>query len=809
MNTYRHQNVKRLILALLSLCVVFYAWGQDRTELTQNGYVKTKGRMDGEGRIIAGSRITGATIILKGGNSTVSGENGTFSMSIPNKKYYLQNVLKNGFVLADPEVLSKQYNYSPNDMIIVMETPDDQLEEQMDAASRIRATLTAQLQKREREIKALKESNKITNEEYKKLRQELLIAQQNNERLINEMVEEYSKIDYDQLDDFNKQVSECILNGELTKADSLLRTKGTIESRIDKLKAHQEANRKEKEEIEQRQQNLERSTYYEQKEIEDIARDCYHYYTKCRLLQQNDSAAYYLEKRAMLDTLSFDYVWTCGSYFLNERKYDKAKYYLELLVRNESLSPVDMGMGLNDLSICYSYMGLDSLGIETIRKSLELREKLAKDEPEKYTVSVALASSNYAAQNSLYKGDKGIARKYFTIGMNLYKQLMTHTEFFAVNLANVEENYAQLLYEDSLVDLAEEYLLKAYNTRNKYLEQYPHFYNTTHNISVAEISSLLGNVDCDDFIATRECKMIIIAAAEKNKEQIAYTSRKLADLFFAKNDLDKCKYYLTKSRCYLEELFSTDAEKYLPDLTYSYMSNAYFNLNALNDELTADSIASKLFDLLQKYDVFSQVGFSKELALSDVLVLQGRIHQKHSLTSSIDKLGEAVNILQQVSESTMQEAKLYRLQEVYAYITSLYYQNGDITKAMESCKSRNEVFSGLDSMSNELVVANCVSNYDFAFLYIQKEDYDHALSYFRRAIEIMKTHDSLFSDIDYVQLYYYYGFTLYMVGNTAESLDILEDAQSRFNGLPNNEEADLLKNNINQAVEQIKQTKKK
>lgn len=771
----------------------------------QNGYVKTKGRLSSNGSVISGTRISGATVILKGGNSTVSGTNGSFSVKIPSKKYYLQNVLKNDYVLTDPEVLSKQYDYSTNDLVIVMEKSDEQLEEQLDAASRIRSTLTAQLQRKEREIKRLKKENKISNEEYQRMRKELLASQQNNERLINEMVEMYSKIDYDQLDDFNRQVSDLILSGELSKADSLLKTKGTIESRINQFRKHQEANRKEGKEIEQRQYNLERSIYYEQREKEDIARDCYHYYTKCRLLQQNDSAAYYLEKRAMLDTLSFDYVWTCGSYFLNERKYEKARYYLEMLVRNETLSSVDMGMGLNDLSICYSYMGLHSLGRETIKKSLELREKLAKEEPEKYKVSVALAASNYAAQNAMFDENKDVARKYFSVGMNLYKQLLKYSEFFSVNLANVEENYGLLLYKDSLYNDAEEYLLKAFNTRLKYAKKHPHYYNTTSDLSLTDISRLIGNVDCDSFIATRECKMIIIAAAEKNKEQMANTAKSLADLYFAKRDFEKSQYYLSESNKYIDELFALNTEKFLPDLTYNCIENAYFYLNFLNDVETASRIANKIYTLIKEREVYSQFGFSKEFAESDVLVLIGRIHQKDSLSNSIDKYCEAIEILKQVSDSIIQDGKNYRLQVVYNYLSLCYYQKGDIFKAIEFCKDRLKYINDITNPNNDIYIQKCVANNNLALLYVQNENFDLALPYFKQALDIIKDHLSLFNDLDYIQVCFYYGFTLIRTGDPVESLLIMEDAQSHFKGLPKNEQSELLISNINQAVIQLKQ----
>lgn len=635
---------------------------------TQKGYVKTKGRLNSKGQVVRGVRLSGASVIIKGGNSTTSGKNGAFTISVPSKKYYLQNVLKNGYVLSDPDILSKQYDYSSNDMIIVMDKPDDQLDDQLDAASRIRSTLTAQLQKKEQEIKRLKAQNKITNEEYQRLRKELLASQQNNEQLINEMVERYSKIDYDQLDDFNRKVSEYILHGELTKADSLLKTKGSIEDRIEELRQHQAAIRKEREELALRQQNLDRSESFEKREIEDIAQDCYHYYTKCRLLQQNDSAAYYLEKRAMLDTLNFDYVWTCGSYYLIERKFVKAKYYLELLTRNKFLSPVDMGIGLNDLSICYSYMGLFSLGQETMKKSLELRMQLAKEEPEKYSVSVALAACNYAAMLGLYSEDKTQVKKYFNIGMGLYRKLLAYTKFFAVNLANAEQNYGLMLYRDSLYDEAEEMLLKSYDTRCKYAKEYPRYYNTTHNISLMDIGNLIGSVDCDSFLLTKECKMIIIAAAENNKEMAAGLARNLADLYLAKKNYDKCNYYLTESCRQIEELFQSDAEKYLPDITDFYLNNANFFLNFLNNPEAADNIADKIYTLLKESTVVPQNDFSKELAISDALILKGRIHQNDSLSRSVDYFREAIGLLQSIVDPTLEKAKSQRLQEAYHYL---------------------------------------------------------------------------------------------------------------------------------------------
>lgn len=791
--------MKKIFVLLLSLSLAI----QTSLAQTQKGYVKTKGRLGSNGVVMAGKRISGATVLIKGRSAVLSQSNGTFSFPVPAQNFYLQNVQKQGYVLTDPEILSKPYTYSSNDMILVMETPEEQLEEQLDAASRIRTTLTSQLQKKESEIKKLKDDKKISIEKYQELRKELLAAQQGNERLVNEMVESYSKIDYDQLDDFSKQVSDFILNGELMKADSLLKTKGSIEDRIKRLEEHKNVNKNERYELEKRQEQLAKSEFHEKKETEDIAQDCYYYYTKCRMLQQNDSAAYYLEKRALLDTLSFDYVWQCGSYFLDERKFEKAKYYLELLVRNTSLAPVDMGMALNDLSLCYSYMGLDSLGRETIHKSLVLREQLAKEEPEKYNVSVALASSNYAAQNALsIGGNKDVAYKYFLIGMGIYKKLMGYTHFFSVNLANAEENYSELLMRDSLFDDAEKYLLHSYNIRKEYAEKYPQLYNINKDISVSEIGKLIGQIDCDSFIATRECKMIIIAAAEKNKEQMSYSAQLLANLYFKKEDFIKCRYYLSESNRNIEELFETNRQKFLPDITSVYIDNAYFCLNVISDFHNANVIAEKLKEVLTNNDTYLKK-FSKELALSDMWVLKGRIGMAMSTKETLDCFEESEKILTNQPDSIRKYLK-FRLDDTYKYLAVAHLQQKDIHGAIECCQKRIDNLDSIKETNNSVILSLCVANYDLALLYLQSDSIGRAMHNLTIAKEKMEENASLFSVADFIQLYYYYGGVLIHENRYSEALTVFKKAQSLSSNITTNEQMKRMVEEINQIVSKLK-----
>ena len=52
----------------------------------QSGYVKTKGRLNAQGTVIAGKRLPGATIQVRGRNAVVSNANGDFSLAIPSSK---------------------------------------------------------------------------------------------------------------------------------------------------------------------------------------------------------------------------------------------------------------------------------------------------------------------------------------------------------------------------------------------------------------------------------------------------------------------------------------------------------------------------------------------------------------------------------------------------------------------------------------------------------------------------------------------------------------------------------------------------
>ena len=126
------------------------------------------------------------------------------------------------------------------------------------------------------------------------------------------MAERYSTLDFDQLDEFQRRVAAFIQNGELTRADSLLNTKGSMEERKAKLEQSRaviDANAKD---LERRQKEQEDAIALQKKELNDFAADCYNRYEICKMQHKNDSAAYWLKLRASMDTLNMDWQLSAG-----------------------------------------------------------------------------------------------------------------------------------------------------------------------------------------------------------------------------------------------------------------------------------------------------------------------------------------------------------------------------------------------------------------------------------------------------------------------------------------------------------------
>ena len=118
------------------------------TAQTQKGIVKTRGRMV-NGQHVQGKGLPGASVTIRGGNKyNVKNNNGSFSFPVTTNTFLIQNVQKNGYQLVDADLTSKPFNVSANPIYLVMETPEQQMEDLLEAEEKISKTLREQLKKR-------------------------------------------------------------------------------------------------------------------------------------------------------------------------------------------------------------------------------------------------------------------------------------------------------------------------------------------------------------------------------------------------------------------------------------------------------------------------------------------------------------------------------------------------------------------------------------------------------------------------------------------------------------------------------------
>ena len=305
--------MKKILLLVLGVIITTICFAQ-----TQHGYVKTKGRMV-NGQLVPGEGLKGAVVAVKGRTPVlVNKESGEFSFSMRDEQFSFDSVRKNGYQLVDPDACARTYKLSGNPIYFVMETPEQQLQDKLNAERKIRRNLQKQLQEREDEIEDLKAQNKITDDEYRKSLQKLYQDQENNEQLISDMAKRYSELDYDQLDEFYRQVSYFIENGELTKADSLLNTRGNVVQQIEEEKQKGQA-------IHEQKRKIKKAEAVHAANIDELAKRCYSYYENFAAQHLNDTAAYFLELRASLDTTNIDWQNDAGNFIrIYIADYDKA-----------------------------------------------------------------------------------------------------------------------------------------------------------------------------------------------------------------------------------------------------------------------------------------------------------------------------------------------------------------------------------------------------------------------------------------------------------------------------------------------------
>jgi len=433
--------MRRILSILFTLCLSFSCWA-----ITQEGLVRTIAR---KGQ--SGQPIEGTVIRLQGShNKVASRTNGEFSLLLHDLQngdpYVIANIVKSGYEPAEQELIGKRLPCSDRVPVEILLVSKIQLMQEREAIeTKARENVEIYYQARLDSLEQLLATKQINEAEMAKQKQQLESQYENFEPLLQAMSNVLARTDYARMDSLTTLMQQAVESGNPEEAERLLREKGSMEQREAVLREWGKNIQALQNEVEKNQAEYKR----QKRDLED---DCYRFYSACLTRFQNDSANYYIQKRAALDTLNVDYQLQAGQFVMQiMADYPLAWKYYERAYRicetQYSELSGQMATTCNELGMIAKKKGDLDGAMVWYNRSLTIREKLlGKNSP-----AIAEALNNL--------GELFRAKKDFKKAMDCHKRaLKIREKHFAGNSLEVAEskfNIAGVCYQQGQFDKAE------------------------------------------------------------------------------------------------------------------------------------------------------------------------------------------------------------------------------------------------------------------------------------------------------------------------------------------------------------------
>jgi tetratricopeptide (TPR) repeat protein len=285
---------------------------------TQEGYVKTLGRPSQKGM-----PLSGVSVRVKGEhNPVLSKEDGTFAiLNVGTKNseaYSLQEVTKNGYELNEPDIIGRQFAFSEKVKLTLVMVSSAQLQAdkqriENNAYRVAEKNYKARLAVLEKE----KEKNALAADEYHRRLEDLHDGFERYQLLIEGLAEHYAHVDYDLLDEKEQEINTCIENGELERADSLIKV---LFDPITTLKRNKDALSRLNEQITEANQVIDKANEDMSAVLRQQEKDAeylYQLYTIALSRFDKEKAKLYIVTRAELDTTNVNWQTEAGTFLNN------------------------------------------------------------------------------------------------------------------------------------------------------------------------------------------------------------------------------------------------------------------------------------------------------------------------------------------------------------------------------------------------------------------------------------------------------------------------------------------------------------
>ena len=443
-------NTNRWLSILFLLFAVLCGYGQG----VQQGRIKTLGRPGKPGTGLPGVLVSVTDV----SNDMISNQNGMFSFSPKGKKYMVSRIRKNNYQLIDQSVIGRMFPFSsevPVEFVMVsrQDLQNDRQRIEDKAYERAEKNYKRQIDELNKKLK----SHVVTQNEAQKLRIRIGENYQRYLNLIGEMAERYATIDYDGISDTNRLIMESIENGDILLADSLLNTKGSFLEREAELNAQRII-------TEEAEAFVQKSKKALKVKLEDLAQDYYNKHSILLNSYQNDSAAFFLERRALLDTTRVEWMLQAGMFINNYlADYKRALGHYQ---HARSISTTLFGKESLQVALCNNLIG----------KSMAEQGKYSKAMnffTEAQMIFEALPSQNTAALIECYSNMASIFLKIERAPYLNAQVAMKHAKALTLELYGEQSaEYAKVLMMDAEISVKMGYASSAVKDLYRVQEMY-------------------------------------------------------------------------------------------------------------------------------------------------------------------------------------------------------------------------------------------------------------------------------------------------------------------------------------------------
>ncbi len=207
---------------------MFFFLGLPVFAQSQEGYVRTE----------KGTALSGVTLRPVGNRNTVtSDQKGHFVMELGGNfkegdNFRFSYVHKKGYEPLDKGLLNRQFVVSSSVPVeIVLISSEHLIKTKESVKRKAKKNAEKEYKKKLKDLRKQLDNQKITINDYNTEKRRLDWQMESFETLIAAMAEHYARTDYEHLDSLNAAINDCIIKGELVKADSLINSKGDVKHR--------------------------------------------------------------------------------------------------------------------------------------------------------------------------------------------------------------------------------------------------------------------------------------------------------------------------------------------------------------------------------------------------------------------------------------------------------------------------------------------------------------------------------------------------------------------------------------------------